>query len=56
MVHCPECHATLESPEAVEFVDMETDSGIFEVTKRFYIAACADCGAAIGSGVAGGRG
>jgi ribosomal protein S27E len=53
MVHCPECEATLAESEDVEFLDMDTSGGLFTASKRFYLVACADCGAAIGSGVAG---
>ncbi len=55
MVHCPECDATLERQEDVEFGDMGAESGFFEASERFYLVACGDCGAAIGSGVAGAR-
>ncbi|UPV99736.1 hypothetical protein M0R88_14595 [Halorussus gelatinilyticus] len=53
MVHCPECETTLEEQADVEFLDMDSTTGIFKTSKRFYLVACADCGAAIGSGVAG---
>lgn len=53
MVHCPECDATLEAPEDVEFLDIDASPGFIRASKRFYLAACADCGVAIGSGVAG---
>jgi len=53
MAHCPECDATLDTPEDVEFVDMDSENGFFTAAKRFYLVACADCGVAIGSGVAG---
>ena len=55
MVHCPECNATLEQDADVEFADMGAKSGFFEASKRFYLVACGQCGAAIGSGVAGAR-
>lgn len=53
MVHCPECDATLSNPDDVEFVDYDAEIGFLQASKRFYLTACADCGAAIGSGVAG---
>jgi hypothetical protein len=53
MVHCPECETTLEEQSDVEFLDMDPTTGFFEASKRFYLVACADGGAAIGSGVAG---
>lgn len=55
MVHCPECQATIAEPDDVEFVDMEARPGFFRASRRFYVAACGECGAAIGSGVAGAR-
>ena len=55
MAHCPECETTLAEESDVEFVDMGSKSGFFKASKRFYLVACADCGAAIGSGVAGAR-
>jgi ribosomal protein S27E len=55
MVRCPECDATLDSEGDVEFADMGAESGFFRASKRFYLVACGDCGAAIGSGVAGAR-
>ncbi|WP_436927352.1 hypothetical protein [Halosimplex amylolyticum] len=57
MVHCPECEAEIVDSSDVEFVDMESKmAGLFKSAKRFYVAACDDCGAAIGTGVAGGGG
>ena len=57
MVHCPECDADIAEESDVEFVDMDSKiQGIFRSAKRFYVVACNDCGAAIGSGVAGGGG
>jgi hypothetical protein len=53
MAHCPECEATLDQQEDVEFVDMDSTTGFFTASKRFYLVACGECGAAIGSGVAG---
>ena len=55
MVHCPECEATMEQPDDVEFVDMDATTGFFTASKRFYLVACGECGAAIGSGVAGAK-
>jgi len=55
MVHCPECDGEIASESDVEFVDLDSKmSGIFRSSKRFYVVACSNCGAAIGSGVAGG--
>lgn len=57
MVHCPECETDLDTDEDVEFVDMDAEmAGLFRSSKRFYVVGCAGCGAAIGSGVAGGGG
>ena len=50
MAHCPECETTLS-----EFIEMDATTGFFAASKRFYLVACADCGAAIGSGVAGAK-
>ncbi|SDN22725.1 hypothetical protein SAMN04487949_3693 [Halogranum gelatinilyticum] len=55
MVHCPECEETLEEQSDVEFLDMDSTTGFFRASKRFYLVACGHCGAAIGSGVAGAR-
>jgi len=57
MVHCPECDGTIAAESDVEFVDLDSKmAGLFRSSKRFYVVACGDCGAAIGSGVAGGGG
>jgi predicted nucleic-acid-binding Zn-ribbon protein len=57
MVHCPECDGTIAEESDVEFVDLDSKmAGLFRSSKRFYVVACSDCGAAIGSGVAGGGG
>lgn len=57
MVHCPECDADIAGEEDVEFVDLDAKmAGLFRSSKRFYVVACNNCGAAIGSGVAGGGG
>jgi predicted nucleic-acid-binding Zn-ribbon protein len=55
MVHCPECDGEIAAESDVEFVDLDSKmAGLFRSSKRFYAVACSDCGAAIGSGVAGG--
>ena len=55
MVHCPECDGEIAEEEDVEFVDLDAKmAGLFRSSKRFYVVACENCGAAIGSGVAGG--
>lgn len=57
MVHCPECDHDIEAESDVDFVDLDSKmTGIFRSSKRFYVVACDNCGAAIGSGVAGGSG
>ncbi|WP_338900956.1 hypothetical protein [Salinibaculum marinum] len=57
MVHCPECDGEIAEESDVEFVDLDAKmAGIFRSSKRFYVVACNNCGAAIGSGVAGGGG
>lgn len=55
MVHCPECEATLADASDVEFVEMDATTGFFKASKRFYVANCAECGATLGSGVAGAK-
>lgn len=55
MVHCPECDATMSEQDDIDFVDMEARAGFFRASKRFYVVACGECGAAIGGGVAGAR-
>ncbi|MFC6861944.1 hypothetical protein ACFQGE_00550 [Halomicroarcula sp. GCM10025817] len=55
MVHCPECDTTFEETDDVEFVEMDATTGFFAASKRFYLVACNECGAAIGSGVAGAK-
>ena len=55
MVHCPECNATLSEESDIEFVEMDSTTGLLKASKRFYVANCADCGATIGSGVAGAK-
>lgn len=55
MVHCPECDSTLSKQSDIEFVEMDATTGIFKASKRFYVAACDHCGAAIGTGVAGAK-
>jgi len=55
MVHCPECDGEIAEESDVDFVDLDAKmSGLFRSSKRFYVVACNNCGAAIGSGVAGG--
>jgi predicted nucleic-acid-binding Zn-ribbon protein len=57
MVHCPECEASIDEERDVTFMDVDSKmEGIFRSSKRFYVVGCADCGAAIGTGVAGGGG
>jgi len=53
MVHCPACDAELTDQDAVEPLGMAATTGCFTASKRFYLVACDNCGAAIGSGVAG---
>ncbi|MCU4800167.1 hypothetical protein OB920_07270 [Halobacteria archaeon HArc-gm2] len=53
MVHCPHCESELTEADDVEFLDMDSTTGFFTASKRFYLVGCGDCGAAIGSGVAG---
>ena len=55
MAHCPECETTLAAKEDVDFVEMDATTGIFTASKRFYLVECANCGVAIGSGVAGAK-
>ena len=55
MVHCPHCDTELDEASDVEFLDLDSTSGFFKAAKRFYIVGCGECGAAIGSGVAGAR-
>lgn len=57
MVHCPECQAEITEESDVEFNDLDAKiAGLFRSSKRFYVVGCSSCGAAIGSGVAGGGG
>lgn len=57
MVHCPDCDQEIAEESDVKFVDLDAKmAGIFRSSKRFYIVACNNCEAAIGSGVAGGGG
>jgi predicted nucleic-acid-binding Zn-ribbon protein len=55
MAHCPECGATVGAAADVEFTDLASDLNVLslESPKRFYAAACADCGHTFGTGVAG---
>lgn len=55
MVHCPECQSTLEEASDLEFVETDAETGFLKASKRYYLARCADCGATIGSGVAGAK-
>lgn len=55
MVHCPECETTLTDVSDVEFVEMAAETNLIAASKRFYTAECADCGHALGSGVAGAK-
>ncbi|WP_176393145.1 hypothetical protein [Natronolimnobius baerhuensis] len=55
MVHCPDCGADFTSDSDVDFVEMDASTGFFAASKRFYLVACTECGAAIGSGVAGAK-
>jgi hypothetical protein len=55
MTHCPDCDAELSTPESVDFVEMDAETNIFAASKRFYLVACGECGAAIGGGVAGAK-
>jgi hypothetical protein len=55
MAHCPECETSLDQSDDVEFVEMDAQMGFIKASKRFYLVACADCGVAIGSGVAGAK-
>ncbi|WP_276270712.1 hypothetical protein [Haloarcula litorea] len=55
MVHCPECDSDLDQQQDVEFVEMDAETGFFAASKRFYVVACGECGAAIGGGVAGAK-
>lgn len=55
MVHCPECETALTTADDVEFVEMDAKAGFIRASKRFYTTACAECGATIGSGIAGAK-
>jgi predicted nucleic-acid-binding Zn-ribbon protein len=55
MVHCQECRTTLASPDDIAFREVDSSTGFIKASKRFYVAECAECGAAIGSGVAGAK-
>lgn len=55
MVHCPECDAILADESDIEFAEMDATTGFLAASKRFYVADCADCGATLGSGVAGAK-
>jgi len=55
MAQCPECSATFESEGDLTFEDIDAAANIlsFESAKRFYVTACGQCGAIVGTGVAG---
>ncbi len=55
MARCPECDATFNGEQDLSFEDIEVESNIlsFQSAKRFYVTACNECGAIIGTGVAG---
>jgi predicted nucleic-acid-binding Zn-ribbon protein len=55
MAYCPECDTTLAMGDDVEFVEMDAETGLLKASKRFYLVACGNCGAAIGGGVAGAK-
>jgi len=55
MVHCPHCEADLTEADDVDFLDLDSTNTFLTAAKRFYIVGCGECGAAIGSGVAGAR-
>ncbi|MBX0287201.1 hypothetical protein EGH22_12740 [Halomicroarcula sp. F28] len=55
---CSECDARIASTADVEFVEWETadiDALSFKAPKIMYLAACTNCEAAIGGGVAAGK-
>jgi hypothetical protein len=57
MVHCPDCDGEIAEELDVEFLDLDAKmAGLVRSSERLYVVACNDCGAAIGSGVAGGGG
>jgi len=55
MAHCQECQATLATAEDIEFRETDSKLGVFRASKRFDLVACAECGAALGGGVAGAK-
>jgi len=58
MTTCPDCGATVESIDDLEFVQWDTEDvniWAFKANKRLYLTACEACGAAIGGGVAGAK-
>jgi len=55
MVHCPECETEIADQTDVEFVEMAAETNFLAASKRFYLVACGNCDAAIGSGVAGAK-
>jgi predicted nucleic-acid-binding Zn-ribbon protein len=52
---CPECDASIEESADLIFQDVGSTSGVLslQTAKRFYVTACANCGAVVGTGVAG---
>jgi predicted nucleic-acid-binding Zn-ribbon protein len=56
VAHCPNCRATVERAEDVDFAEMGAKMGFIKSSKRFYVASCASCGHTLGSGVAGAEG
>jgi len=52
MAHCPDCGTSLQQSDDVEFVEMDAQMGFIKASKRFYLVACSECGAAVGGGVA----
>jgi len=55
MPHCPDCETTLSEGSDLEFVEVDSTVGFLAASKRYYVARCANCGATIGSGVAGAK-
>lgn len=55
MVHCPDCGTTLANETDVEFGETDATTGFIAASKRFYVVNCAECGANLGSGVAGAK-
>jgi|APHM01.1.fsa_nt_gi hypothetical protein len=53
MAHCPNCGTTVGTADDVAFSEMGAQLGFLKASKRFYVAACVECGHTLGSGVAG---